>query len=296
MAFLILVVTKLSETYVETIPFNVTYQNLPETKIITLDSTPKVNVTVSTHGFNLLSYYFQNYTYKLDFENITSQKDNTYIWTAEKGSYSLQGQLGQSVKIISVKPDTLILPFGTLSVKSVPVVLKSEINYAIGYDTLEKVEVIPDSVKIIGAEEEIANIEFIETMLLDLNDIKTNINTTIGLELSNQSKRLKLSEEKVTIKTNVEKFTEGTFEIPLAILNKPNAVEINYFPKYIKVSYYLSLKDYKQVKPNDFKIECDYNEAIEAGASFFVPKLIINSDKVKSAKMKQNKVEYIIIK
>ncbi len=71
-AFLILVVTKLSETYVETIPFNVSYHNLPETNIITLDSTPKVNVTVSTHGFNLLSLSFYLKAYQLDFENITS--------------------------------------------------------------------------------------------------------------------------------------------------------------------------------------------------------------------------------
>jgi len=295
-ALLILVVTKLSETYVETIPFDVSYKNLPETNIITLDSAPRVNVTVSTHGFNLLSYYFNKKTYKLDFENSTMQMNNTYLWTAENGTYALQEQLGQSVKIVSVKPDTLILPFGTLSVKTVPVVLKSKVSFASGYDTLEALKIFPDSVDIIGAKEEIADIDFIETKSFDINEVKADVNTKIELELENESERLKLSEQAITIKANVEKFTEGTFEIPLTILNKPNSVEINYFPKQIKVSYYLSLKDYKDVKSSDFIIECDYEEATKTGTSFFVPKLSINSDKVKSAKMKQNKVEFIIIK
>ncbi|WP_298897036.1 CdaR family protein [uncultured Psychroserpens sp.] len=295
-AFLILVVTKLSENYVETIPLSIEYKNLPETNVITLDSIPKVNVTVSTHGFNLFSYYFYDKTYILDFENSTDLKDNTYLWVAEKGRYAIKEQFGNSVEIVSVKPDTLVFPFGKLSTKKVPVILKSKINFRSGYDVLNEIVLIPDSVKIIGAEEEISEIEFIETKPFDLSDVKTNINTLVDLEFVNASKHLKLSAEKIRIKAEVDKFTEGTFKIPITILNKPNKKDVNFFPKHITVSYYISLKDYKHVTPNDFKIECDYNEVLKSGNPYFTPKLIVNSSKVKSAKMKQNKVEYIIIK
>ncbi len=296
LAFLILVVTKLSETYVETIPFTVTYKNLPETNIITLDSIPKVNVTLSTHGFNLLSYYFQDKTYELDFENNTSITNANYIWLAEKGTYALKEQLGNSVKIVSVKPDTLVLPFGTLSVKKVPVVFKSKLSFMPGYDTLEEVVLIPDSVKIIGAAQEISKINTVDTKPFALTDIRANVDVLVDLEFSNSSKRLKISEEKIRVKAEVEKFTEGTFEVPITILNLPEHTKINYFPKHIKVAYYLSLKDYRSIKASDFKIECNYNDVLKTGASFFTPELIVNSEKVKSAKMKQNKVEYIIVK
>lgn len=295
-AFLILVVTKLSDTYVETIPFSINYKNLPENNVITLDTVPKVNVTVSANGFKLLSYYFYNPSYTLDFENKTSIKDNAYIWLAEKGTYDFKQQLGTSVTVVSVKPDTLFLPFGILSVKKVPVLLKSKINYASGYDVLNPIEIVPDSVKIIGAEEEISKIDAIETEAIDFNEVKKDLNEIVKLDFSNTSGRLKLSEQEITIKAKVEQFTEGTFEIPVTILNKPGHVEINYFPKHIKVSYYVSLKSYKLIKANDFKIECDYNDVMKTGQSFFIPKLIINSDKIKSAKLKQNKVEYILMK
>nr|WP_321224575.1 CdaR family protein [uncultured Psychroserpens sp.] len=294
LAFLILVITKLSETYVETIPFTIQYKNLPDKNIITLDSIPKVNVTVSTHGFKLLSYYFYDQNYQLDFKNSTYINDNTYVWLADKSVYDLKQFLGNNVEIISVKPDTLLLPFGTLSVKKVPVVLTSKINFVPGYDTLNGVEIKPDSVNIIGAEKQIDTINFINTKRLDFEDVKTNINSTLDLEFPNASDKLKLSATKVNVSAQVDKFTEGTFDIPITILNLPNSVEINYFPKHIKVSYYLSLDDYNDIKPSDFIIECNYNEVLNSNNSFFKPKLIVNSAKVKSARMKQNKVEYII--
>jgi hypothetical protein len=155
---------------------------------------------------------------------------------------------------------------------------------------------VPDSVKIIGAEEAISKIDFVETQAIDFNDVKSDLNAIVKLDFSKASERLKLSEEQITIKAKVEQFTEGTFEIPVTILNTPSDLEINYFPKYIKVSYYVSLKAYKLVKANDIKIECDYNDVLKTGKSYFTPKLIINSDKIKSANLKQNKVEYIIMK
>jgi hypothetical protein len=294
LAFLILLITKLSDTYIETIPFDVQYKNLPDKNIITLDSTPKVNVTVSTHGFNLLSYYFQNNDYAVDFKKNTYIKDDNYVWLADKGIYDFKKLLGKNVDIISVKPDTLILPFGTLSVKKVPIVLKSKINFALGYDTLKGLEIKPDSINIIGAQSEISAIDFIETKLLNLEDIKANIDTNLGLEFLNPSDRLKLSKSNVKVTAQVEKFTEGTFDIPITILNLPNNVEINYFPKHIKIAYYLSLNDYKNVEPSDFIIECNYEDVLKTDKSFFKPKLIVNSTQVKSARMKQNKVEYII--
>jgi len=288
--------TKLSETYVETIPFTVTYKNLPEKNIINLDTLPSVDVTVSTYGFKLLSYYFYNQDYELDFKKIAKDNDNNYVWLANNGIYDFRQKLGKSVDVISIKPDSLILPFGTLSVKKVPVVLNSSINFASGYDSLKGIEIIPDSVKVIGPLAEVNTIEFVETETLNLEDLKTSVNSSLALDFSKTSENLKLSQDNIKIKAKVEKFTEGTVDIPVTLLNLPNDVVINYFPKQIKVSYYLSLEDYKDVKASDFKIECDYNDVINTEKTFFKPKLIVNSDKVKSANMKQNKIEYIIVK
>lgn len=296
LSFLILVITKLSETYVETIRFSVIYENLPENRVITLDSVPDIEVTVSTHGFNLLSYYFSNSNYSIDFDKCTKLKTNSYVWLAEKGSYDFKQILGQSTNIVTIQPDSLILPYGTLATKSVPVILNSKVDYADGYNSLKGLKIEPDSITVIGSENALLNISSIPTEMLELKQIKSDISQIVALDLQDESNKIKLSEPSITVSATVEKFTEGIVEIPVTIINKPSDVELNYFPKNIKVSYALSLQDYKKVKSYDFKIECDYNEITNVNASYLTPQLIVNSEKVKSAELKQTKVSYIIIK
>ena len=92
------------------------------------------------------------------------------------------------------------------------------------------------------------------------------------------------------------KFTEGEVEVPIINKNVPQDIEINYFPKSIKVAYYVSLENYSAISTSDFKIECDFKESQQQNSSFFIPRLTIENSLVKSAKMKQDKVEYIIIR
>lgn len=296
LSFIILVITKLSETYVETITFQVNYENLPENTIITLEDTPKIDVTVSTHGFNLLSYYFDNPQYALDIDKCSKISNDSYIWLAENGSYDFNQIMRQSVKIVSIQPDSLLLPFGILATKKVPVTLVSNIDFAEGYNSTHGIVMDPDSVTIIGADKDIAAISTINTEMVELNQLKSDLDQAVQFDRQNLSDKIKISENETNLIANVEKFTEGLVNIPITIINKPSDVELNYFPKYIKVSYYLSLANYKEVKSYDFKIECDYNEIINSNTSYLTPKLIVNTEKVKSAELKQNKVSYIIVK
>lgn len=295
LSFVILVITKLSETYVETIPFKVTYKNLPENMVITLDSIPEIDVTVSTHGFNLVSYFFREAQYDMDIEKCSRFNNDSYLWLAEKGSYDFNQLMPTSVKIVSIQPDSLLLPFGILSTKKVPIMLNSKIDFAEGYNSLEGFVLVPDSVTVIGAETELKDITAVPSELLEFKKLKSDISQTISLDIQGFSDKVKLSEQTITLSASVEKFTEGIVDIPVTIVNKPSEIELNYFPKNIKVSYYLSLNAYKEVKSYDFKIECDYNEIVNSDVSYLTPRLIVNNDKVKTAELKQNKVSYIIV-
>ncbi|MBO6632438.1 MAG: YbbR-like domain-containing protein, partial [Psychroserpens sp.] len=253
LSFIILVITKLSESYVETIPFKVSYKNLPENMIITLDSTPQIDVTVSTHGFNLLSYYFSKPEYTIDVEKCSKLNNDAYLWLAEKGSYDFNQIMRQSVNIVSITPDSLELPYGILATKKVPLILRSDINFESGYNSLQGFVLEPDSVKVIGAEEDIKEIMSIQTALIEFKKLKSDINQTVKFDLQNISDKIKLSEQSAKLTARVEKFTEGIVDIPVTIINKPSDIELNYFPKQIKVSYYVRLKDYKDIKSYDFK-------------------------------------------
>lgn len=294
LAFLILVLSKLSKSYTETLIVGVNYINLPEDIVLTTQKQPEISITVSTYGFNLLGSYFYDKTVPIDLDNDAYINKESYVWIASRTLSKIKNQFGENFTVESIQPDTLIIPFGTLSVKKVPVKLNSNVTYASGYDTLKGLIIVPDSINIIGSNTEINKIHHVETSELSLSNIKKNIDKSVPLKLPEVGHTLKLSKDKIMVTAEVQKFTEGTLEIPIVINNLPPDIHINFFPKKIKVSYEVSLNDYKFIKPTDFKIECDYLDIEASNKSFFAPKLIRVPENVKRVKMKQDKIEYII--
>jgi hypothetical protein len=294
LAFLILVLSKLSKSYTEVLTVDVNYVNLPEDKVLIIDEKPKLNVEVTTFGFNLLASYFYDKTIAVDLKNDAYIKNGTYVWMANRALPNIEQQFGKSFKIESIRPDTLKIDFGTLAVKKVPVKLNSNVSYASGYDTLKGMLLSPDSINVIGSDTEIKNINYVETSELNLLKIKENINATVKLKLPDTGHTIKLSQKEIIVTAEVQKFTEGTLEIPIIINNLPKDIQINYFPKTIKVSYEVSLMDYNSVKPAGFKIECDFLDIEASNKSYFIPKFMKVPENVKRVKMKQDKIEYVI--
>ena len=294
LTFAFLTLTKLSKKYTDNITLDITYVNLPKHIIITLDSLPKCNAVVSDYGFNLMSYQFKKHSIKIDFKTDVFIKDSNYIWVVNNNKTKINDQLINSTEIISLQPDSIKFPFETLAVKKVPVILDSKINFKSGYDILKGFTILPDSIDVIGSVSDISEITKVESELLNLKNVTDTINTVLLLKKL-ENRKVKFSKNDVIVSAKVEKFTEGTMEVPVTIVNKPLDVSINYFPKSITVFYYVSLNDYKNIKPLDFKVECDFSEIENTNKSFFVPKLVKTPDLVKNVRLKQNKVEFILL-
>ena len=294
LTFMFLAITKLSKKYTDDITLDITFVNLPKQTVITLDSLPKCNTVVSAYGFNLLFYHFKKHTIPVDFDNDVYIKDSAYVWEVSKFKHKISAQLGLSAEVISLEQETIWFPFETLSSKKVPVVLNSKINFKPGYDILNHITIVPDSVDVIGSTSEISEISKVETEVLNLKDVTDSINKMIFLRKSDNP-NVKYSKNEVKVSAKVEKFTEGTLEVPVTIVNKPLEVNINYFPKAVTVSYYVSLNDYKTIKPLDFKVECDFSEIENSNKAFFVPKLVKSPELVKNVRLKQNRVEFILM-
>ena len=295
LSFCFLAVTKLSKNYTETISFELVYKNVPEQHHINLDSTKKVNVTVNAFGFNLLRYSFYKPTLTIDFDTDVVLKNKVYVWNAQQNSPKITAKFRNSVDIMSIQPDTLRFPYQSLLVKIVPVRTDISIEFASGYDMSSNIKVTPDSIKVIGSEKWISQVDYVTTEKLELNNVNSNIDRALDIEIDEALKHLKMSKEQVKIKGHVEKFTEGTFNVPVTIINLPTGTNINYFPKTIPVAFNISLNNYKMVKASDFRIECNFKDIDNTGKTFLIPKLTKVPEIVKSARLKQKKVEFILM-
>jgi len=291
LALLFSILTKLSEDYTKTITFKIKPIHIPEDKLIIQDSSHLLKVDLRTYGFKLLRYYFKKPTVNINIENL-DKDDKHYLWTEKKAFSEIVAQFDPNVIIENINPDTLIFRYDTNSVKSVPIVLNKEIDFSLGFNVVGAYSIEPDSIRIIGPGVLIDTINSIATNRITLSDVNSDISSTIALDLLT-NKQIRFSHDKVKFEAKVDKFTEGTVEVPVIVKNIPDNIKINIFPKTVPVVFYSSLSDFKAISNNNFIVECDYN-TMELNRTYLVPKLIQKPEQIKNAKLSVNKIEFII--
>ena len=294
LSFMFLLLTKLTKDYTKTITFAIKPINAIENHVVLKDSTHKFDITLRTYGFKFLKYYLTDPMVTVDLEDLDNI-DKKYIWTNSKGIAHINSQFNESVKILAVNPDKIVFRYDINGIKKVPIELNSEVNFSPGYDMLNRYKTIPDSIKIIGPQVLLDSIHIVQTTLLSLNNVNRNIDKQLSIILPDSSQNIVYSHKKINVKGLVEKFTEGTVEVPVDLVNTPNDIKVNYFPKTINVMYYTSLSNFNQVKSSDFVVECDFNNLNEE-STFLEPRLIKFPENVKNIKLGQKQIEFIISK
>lgn len=285
--------TKLTRTCTQTISFNVQEINLPEEEVLVKDSTHKVELTITAKGFKFLKYYLKQPVLNVDFSNISRQKEN-YVWTERQELSNIKNQFDPSEMIENISPDSLLFKYDVNTIKKVPVKIESNTSFALGYDLIGTLKSNPDSIKVIGPKSIIDTISNIKTRVLKLNDINSNINIQSKLILPKTENELSFSSDKVLVTGEIEKFTEGSVNVPITIVNVPEGVKLNYFPKEVQIVFYTSLSNYKKISSSDFDIKCDYS-LVSTESSILIPTITRQPKNVKRIKLGVNQVEYILV-
>ncbi|MFV9551313.1 YbbR-like domain-containing protein [Algibacter sp. PT7-4] len=293
LAFVILMFTKLSKTYTNTIAFNVEKINVPQENIILNDSS-QIHITLKTHGFKWLSFYFATPKIKIDFSKDVHKTENTFVWNKSK-AYLNNTQFTKEVELLNIEPDPITFRYGINMVKKVPIVFSPEISFVPGYNMVNTLTSIPDSVTVIGPNILVSKIDFLESEKTAIKNVRADINKKVNLKLPENIADLKFSAKQVVLKAQVEKFTEGTLKVPVLVINAPKNTKIKFFPKTVSVSYNVSLGNFKAITTKDFKVICDYKKT-NKNQSFLIPELVKIPELVQHAKISQQRIEFIITK
>lgn len=294
LAFVFLIFTKLSKQYTETLQLRIELTNVPNDIYINQDSIVPISVTVSTFGFNYLAHLFKNKRLMLNFETIFAKETDRIYTKSSDINYLISQKLGSNTSIESVKPDTISIRFSMLSSKVVPVKLNSQLSFMPGYNLYDTIVTKPDSIKIIGATETVVNINFIETELISLKDINSDININTSLKKPKTSE-VKLYPSSVVVMAEVEKFTENFVTVPIDFIGLPQGIKINYFPKTVAVFYEVGLKDASRIIPEMFEVVCDYSQINSENSTALKPIIYKTPNFVKNTRLKLTEVDFIII-
>lgn len=291
-AFVFLIFSKLSNDYKQTIKLKINLVNAEDEIILQNDSLNTIDAYIEAKGFALIPFIFKKYkSIVIDAKTDIVTTPAHFIFDVDKHQFLIEGQLGATYKVLSIKPDTLAMPYSKRASRYIPIDLITDISYTTGFDLKDDFIFDVDSVKIVGASDVVNKIEVIATHILSLNDVNKDINETITLDLSEQ-KNIEVFPKSVKVSGMVKRFTEGTVEVPIIITNKPANTTINYFPKTVTVTYYVDLDNYNAITASDFEVECNYL-VTEESQNYFVPEIVKQPEFVKRIGMKQKRIDFI---
>lgn len=281
----------LSKEYNSTVQYDLEYTQLPQQKTLIETPSKKITVNVKSSGYNLLTSSINHKPITLQLNKAIKKRGNNYYFLSKNILSDVQNQLKSGIQLINIQQDTIPLTIGTLSSRKVPIKPNINITFQLGYDLSKPINTIPDSVLISGDENDINKIQFLELQETSLENISKNSSITSAIVFP-EGIKLKSSHQSAKIELSVDKFTEGEIEVPVFVKNAPKG--INIFPKKVKIIYKVGLKNFNNITPDLFKVECDYLESTKKELNYLIPKLKEFPEQISTVRVVPKKIDFLI--
>lgn len=283
----------LNKEYTHTIDYPLKIKNMPEG--VNKNKIPShLSLKVSGHGYNILALKLDRskapIVINLNNYSLNRFKKDIFFLTTDKLINPADRQIKDKLEVISIKPDTLKLRIIKLTSKKIPVNLKSDYTLARQFMIIDEPYIKPDSVNIKGPEHILNNTDSLFTKLVELKNINSNINRYIPVQKPDDTK---VKPDHVKLRIEVDKFTEISSEITVETINLPDSLNIELMPEDVKITYRVSLSEYKDIDDNSFVIKADFKAAKNG---FLYPMVIEKPDNIKQIDINPKKIKYIINK
>ena len=288
LAILTSLITKLTAKYEKDIVFRVIVEDHEDEKFIYKKSHDSLMLRVRGYGFNLAKYYLESPELRISIKKL-KEVNNTFIWSQSENFNETKQSFDPSIELKSISEDSILFYFDKFISAKIPIKPNININYVVGYDSFYSPVLSVDSVNVLGPNEVIEKIKYINTEPITLDDVKSDI--SIELSLENKDSDIFYEIEKTSYDLKVNQYTEETIDIPVNVLSN-GMYNFNYYPKELSVKYIVSIEDYNKINSTDFRIDCVFDK----NQSFLVPEITKKPDFVKNAKLSSSKIQLIIIK
>jgi len=286
----------LSKEYSVTLTYPIGFSNIPQDKLLQDQTTKKIDLLVQASGYNILRSRFNHKKMILKGNVLNKKNTNEYYFLAKNQLNNIKNQLHSGVQLEEVLQDTIYLNLTSLASKKIALKPDVDIQYHVGYENSEKLKITPDSIVVSGPKSEIEKIKTIKLAHLKLENVKNDFSKELKIIVPNNSKNIKVSADKAVLSAKVERFTEGSIEVPLEIINLPKGVELTTLNKNVKIVYVVGLSNFDKIDEDFFKVVCDYNVAKENNLNYLIPKVIAKSNLVKTFRVLPNKIDFLIHK
>lgn len=258
-AFLLRLVSKLSEEYTKQSNFWISYTNQPDSIFIKSSTRDQIPVRLKASGFGFLSYTWRPRVVEIDLSRL-NYRQRRYFVPKSDFQGQIEDQLPGSMQLLSVGLDTLFVDYIAVREKKVPVALTADYQAAQNHLIDGELVVRPPEVTIKGPLYEIDSIQRIRTVPVERTELDADFEFRESLQLDKRLEYTFLQPAAITVSGTVYRFSEKMIDIPVTVLNVPSGTEIKTFPETVKVLCRARLDRLKDLSAADFSATADYEQ------------------------------------
>jgi hypothetical protein len=287
----------LEKHYTSRISVPVNYIDFPKDKQLSGSLPESFDLMVDAYGYTLLSYKLR-LAFSPILLNVSELVDNAlekggkYRYTVSTVNHKeeIEKQISSEIKILSIKPDTLVFNFSKIIKKKVKVKPALKLSFENQYSLVNEPTASPDSILVSGPGNILDTIKVIPTYYHEFASLAHSIDQKINLLIP---KGVDSEVKFVNLSVAVEQNTEVNFEIPIQVINNPADISIKTFPGKIKVVCRIGVSKYKRLDYKSFRAFINYNNI--SGKDTRLAVILENhSNVVLSASYSPTEVEYIL--
>ena len=290
----LIVLSKETNTIIE---YPVVFENNPRNLVLIDQSDSVLSLNVSSGSVELitLKYLSSRNPVKIDLKDIKLSREDDVI-TAQISTQDIARKLINRMSVpedhVTVTPEFIILQFEAITGTKVKVVPNLLLEFEKQYQLSQELQVIPDSVIIVGAGDVIQKMGSIETETKDIKNINQSQTVNVPLILPDKASGLKVIPETVNVVLTVDKFTESSIEIPVYCV--PPDMGIKTFPEVVKITYFVTLENFNRIDKEMFHANVVYQK--EQPVEKLKVNLLQYPSFIKIIKIEPEEVEFLVIK
>ena len=256
--------SSLEKRYTSRITIPVSYVDFPKDKRLSGLLPQKFDLIVDAYGYTLLSYKL-HLAFSPVLLNVNELVDNAlergnrYRYTISTVSHKeeIEKQISSEIRILSIKPDTLIFNFSKIISKKIRIKPKLRLQFENQYSLENEPTTIPDSVLVSGPRNLMDTLKFVYTRFRSYTKLAHPVEENVILQ---PVPGLKMEGSEVKLSIPVEQNTEVTFEVPIQITNKPPNIVLKTFPGKVRVTCRVGLSKYKNLDYSTFHAYINYEK------------------------------------
>lgn len=269
----------------------VRYVGIPINVAITNSPPSEISLNIKDQGLRLFDYSRNRITpLTIDLSRVFYQKGEILI-TPDLLNGRIRRYLKPTTSILDSHPDSILIQYEKLSVKTVPIKLNSKIELANQYMLSNNIQLDPNIVTVFGPRRMLDTMEFVRTDYLELKNL--NDTTYCRCKLK-PIKLVRFSVKQTKVSIFVEPFTERKVQIPVTAINCPRNMSIRSFPTFVNATYTVGLSRFYTLSPTDIQVYLDYNDLRLSKQSKQTLKIKNNTSHISNIRISPSEVEFIL--